>query len=145
MTYFEREKPFPHLLRTRGTATAGVFFNPSIISGALSPYIVCIAFLCMTSEVPPRQLSSRNFCCSSEVIWLSFFCTASRTRIVDKFTSSIPSSSNLSSSQRKIYSSYWVFFVPKNVVSSDQLGKDTQVSLSTSRHSAVRPVHFGCV
>jgi hypothetical protein len=30
-------------------------------------------------------------------------------------------------------------------VSSDQLGKDTQVSLRTSRHNAVRPVHFGCV
>lgn len=31
------------------------------------------------------------------------------------------------------------------VLSSDQVGKDTQVSLRTSLHSWVRPVHLGCM
>ena len=43
----------------------------------------------------------------------------------------------------KMYSSYCVFLVPGNGVSSDHDGKDTHVSLRTSLHSAVRPLHFG--
>lgn len=40
ITVLKWENKFPHLLSTSGTATAGVFFKPSIISGALSPYIL---------------------------------------------------------------------------------------------------------
>ena len=112
-----------YLLSTKGTATTGFFFKPSIISGALSPYILkyrtikahlskttywkhsnyernirnnivkqsicylCMAFLCMISDVPPRQLSNRNLAASSADIRFSFFCTASRTRIDERFVS----------------------------------------------------------
>jgi len=39
-----------YLFSTRGTATAGVFFIPSIISGALSPYILHIKKLQSTQQ-----------------------------------------------------------------------------------------------
>ncbi len=45
----------------------------------------------------------------------------------------------------KIYSSYCVFLVPTKVESSDHIGKETQVSFSTSLHrEVVLPEHLGC-
>ncbi len=45
----------------------------------------------------------------------------------------------------KIYSSNCVFLVPSKVKSSDHIGKETQVSFSTSLHrEVVLPEHLGC-
>jgi hypothetical protein len=41
----------------------------------------------ITSDVPPRESSSRNFSCSSGAIRDSFFCTLSRTRMVARLVS----------------------------------------------------------
>lgn len=76
-----------HLLSTMGTETAGFFFSPSMMSRALSPYILCMALRWMTSEVPPSVLSSRNLACSSADMRESFFCTDSSTRIVARLVS----------------------------------------------------------
>ena len=43
-----------------------------------------------------------------------------------------------------MYSSYCVFRVPWKVESSDHIGKETHVSLSTSRQRDVLPEHLGC-
>lgn len=42
---------------------------------------------CITSDVPPRQSSNRNFSWSSGAIRESFFCTLSNTRIVARLVS----------------------------------------------------------
>lgn len=81
-----------YLLRTIGTAMEGFFLRPSMISAALSAYILWSAFLWMTSEVPPRVLSKRNLACSSADKRESFFCIASRTRIVARLVSKTTSS-----------------------------------------------------
>ncbi len=45
----------------------------------------------------------------------------------------------------KIYSSNCIFLVPSKVKSSDHIGKETQVSFSTSLHREVfLPEHLGC-
>ena len=46
-----------------------------------------MAFLWITSEVPPRQLSRRKRAASSDDMRVSFFCTPSNTRMVDVFVS----------------------------------------------------------
>ena len=41
-----------------------------------------------------------------------------------------------------MYSSYWVFLVPKKIESSDQVGKDTHVSLSTCKRVDSKQMHL---
>lgn len=70
-----------------GTDTAGFFFKPSMISGALSPYILWMALRCTTSEEPPSMLSRRNLACSSADIRDNLRCTVSSTLMVAKLVS----------------------------------------------------------
>ena len=50
---------------------------------------------------------------------------------------------SLEKADLNMYSSNCVFLVPWKVESSDHMGKDTHVSLSTSQQSIVRPEHLG--
>ena len=54
-----------------------------------------MAFLWITSDEPLSWPSVRNFCCSSTVILVNFFCIPSNTRIACRFVSITTSSSNL--------------------------------------------------
>uniref|UniRef100_A0A3B4WC93 Uncharacterized protein n=1 Tax=Seriola lalandi dorsalis TaxID=1841481 RepID=A0A3B4WC93_SERLL len=74
-----------------GTETAGFFLRPSMMSGALSPYILWMALRCTTSEEPPSVLSKRNLACSSADMRDNFRCTVSRTLMVARFVSSTTS------------------------------------------------------
>lgn len=91
-TAHKSQKIHTYLLRTIGTAMEGFFLRPSMISAALSAYILWSAFRWMTSDVPPRVLSKRNLACSSADNRESFFCIASKTRIVARLVSRTTSS-----------------------------------------------------
>lgn len=75
-----------------GTDTAGFLLRPSMMSGALSPYILWMALRWMTSEEPPIVLSSLNRSCSSADMRESLFCTVSRALIVARLFSNTMSS-----------------------------------------------------
>lgn len=79
------------LFRMMGTEIAGFFFRPSMMSGALSPYILWMALRWITSDEPPSVLSSRNLACSSADMRDSFRWTVSRAlmaaRLVSRTTS----------------------------------------------------------
>uniref|UniRef100_A0A8D0DBZ8 Uncharacterized protein n=1 Tax=Sander lucioperca TaxID=283035 RepID=A0A8D0DBZ8_SANLU len=61
--------------------------KPSMMSGALSPYILWMALRCTTSEEPPSVLSKRNLACSSADMRDNFRCTVSRTLMVARLVS----------------------------------------------------------
>lgn len=81
-----------NLFSTMGTDTAGFRWRPSMMSWALSPYILWIAFRWMTSEEPPIVLSNLKRSCSSADMRESFRCTVSRARIVARLDSRTTSS-----------------------------------------------------
>lgn len=81
----------PHLFNTMGTETAGFFLRPSMMSGALSPYILWMALRWTTSDEPPSVLSKRNLACSSADIRDNFRCTVSRTLMAARLVSSTTS------------------------------------------------------
>ncbi|TNN58823.1 hypothetical protein EYF80_030972 [Liparis tanakae] len=77
---------------TMGTDAAGFFLSPSMMSCALSPYILWMALRWMTSEEPPIELSSLKRSCSSADMRDILRCTVSRARIVERLASSTTSS-----------------------------------------------------
>uniref|UniRef100_A0A8C4IJ33 Uncharacterized protein n=1 Tax=Dicentrarchus labrax TaxID=13489 RepID=A0A8C4IJ33_DICLA len=83
------------------------FFRPSMMSGALSPYILWMALRCTTSEEPPSVLSKRNLACSSADMRDNFLCTVSRTlmvaRLVSSTTSNCGQENRLNSSGNFLY------------------------------------------
>lgn len=81
-----------HLFSTMGTHTVGFFLRPSMMSWPRSPYILWIALRWMTSEDPPKVLSSLKRSCSSADIRESLCWTDSSARIVARLVSNTTSS-----------------------------------------------------